>query len=53
MTILMPKDIPIVTAENQLGNAESQLWRHLVNTHGSPRYSAFGVRCWKIPPPDS
>jgi len=22
-------------------------------THGSPRYSAFWVRCWKIPPPDS
>jgi len=51
LTILMPKDIAIETAENQLGNAGSQLWRHLVNTHGSPRYSAFGVRCWKIPPP--
>jgi len=50
LTILMPKDIAIETAENQLGNAGSQLWRHLVNTHGSPRYSAFGVRCWKIPP---
>jgi len=51
----MPKDIAIETVENQLGNAGSQLWRHLVNTgtHGSPRYSAFGVRCWKIPPPDS
>ena len=50
LTILMPKDNAIETAENQLGNAGSQLWRHLVNTHGSPRYSAFGVRCWKIPP---
>ena len=52
----MPKDIAIETAENQLGNTGSQLWRHfthLVNTHGSPRYSAFRVRCWKIPPPDS
>ena len=49
----MLKDIVIETAENQLGNAGSQLWRHLVNTHGSPQYSAFGVRCWKIPPPDS
>ena len=26
----MPKDIAIETAENQLGNAGSQLWRHLV-----------------------
>ena len=25
----------------------------LGDTHGSPRYSAFGVRCWKIPSPDS
>jgi len=49
----MPKYIAIETAENQLGNAGSQLWRHLVNTHGSHRYSAFRVRCWKIPPPDS
>ena len=49
----MPKNIAIETAENQLGNARSQLWRHLVNTHGSPRYSAFGVRCWKIPPLNS
>ena len=48
----MLKDIAIETAENQLGNAVSQLWRHLVNTRGSPRYSAVGVRCWKIPPPD-
>jgi len=48
----MPKDIAIETAENQLGNAGSQLWRHLVNTHGSPQYSAFGVRCWKISPPE-
>jgi len=32
----MPKDIAIETAENQLGNVGSQLWRHLVNTHGSP-----------------
>jgi len=47
----MPKNIAIETAENQLGNAGSQLWRHLVNTHGSPRYSAFVVRCWKIPAP--
>jgi len=45
----MPKNNAIETAENQLGNAGSQLWRHLVNTHGSPRYSAFRVRCWKIP----
>jgi len=49
----MRKNIAIETAENQLGNAGSQLWRHLVSTHGSPRYSAFGVRCWKIPPPYS
>jgi len=49
--ILMPKNIAIETAENQLGNAGSQLWRHLVNTRGYARYSAFGVRCWKIPPP--
>jgi len=49
----MPKNIAVETAENQLGNAGSQLWHHLVDTHGSPRYSAFGVRCWKIPPPDS
>ena len=47
----MPKNIAIETAENQLGNAGSQLWRHLVNTRGCARYSAFGVRCWKIPPP--
>jgi len=46
----MPKNIAIETAENQLGNAGSQLWRHLVNTHGSPRYSAFRGCCWKIPP---
>jgi len=45
----MLKDIAIETAEKQLGNAGSQLWRHVVNTHGSLRYSAFGVRCWKIP----
>ena len=49
----MPKDIAIETAENQLGNAGSQLWRHLVSTRGSSRYSAFRVRCWKIPSPDS
>ena len=49
----MPKNIVIETAENELGNAGSQLWRHLVDTHGSPRYSAFGVRCWKIRPPHS
>jgi len=49
----MPKDIAIETDENQLGNAGSQLWRHLVNTHGSQRYSAFRVRCWKIPSLDS
>jgi len=49
----MPKDIGIETAENQLGNAGSQLWRHSVDTHGCPRYFAFGVRCWKIPSPDS
>jgi len=49
----MRKDIAIETAENQLGNVGSQLWRHLVNTHRSLQYSAFGVRCWKIPPPDS
>ena len=49
----MWKDIAIETAENQLGNVGSQLWCHLVNTRGSLRYSAFGVRCWKIPPPDS
>ena len=30
----MRKDIAIETAENQLGNVGSQLWRHLVNTHG-------------------
>ena len=45
----MPKNNAIETAENQLGNAGSQLWRHLVNTHVSPRYSAFRVRCGKIP----
>jgi len=39
--ILMPKDIAIETAENQLGNAGIQLWRYLVNTHGSSWYSAF------------
>ena len=39
----MPKDIAIETAENQLGNAGSQLWRHLVITHSSPRYSAHGA----------
>ena len=50
----MPKNIAIETAVNQLGNAGSQLWRHSVGIHGpTPRYSAFGVRCWKIPPPDS
>jgi len=49
----MPKNIAIEAAENQLGNAGSQLWRHSVDTHGSPWYSAFGVRCWKIPPPYS
>ena len=42
----MPKNIAIETAENRLGNAGTQLWRHLVNTHGSPQYSALGV-----PPP--
>ena len=31
----MLKDIVIETAENQLGNAGSQLWRHLVNTTGA------------------
>jgi len=31
----MPKNIAIETADNQLGNAGSQLWRHLVDTHGS------------------
>ena len=46
----MPKYITIETAENKLGNAGSQLWRDFVDTHGSPRYSAFGIRCWKIPP---
>jgi len=42
----MPKNIAIETAENQLGNAGTKLWRHLVNTDGSPQYSALGV-----PPP--
>jgi len=45
----MPKNSAIKSAENELGNAGSQLWRHLVNTHGPARHSAYGVRCWKIP----
>jgi len=43
----MPKDIAIETAENQLGNAGSQLWRHLVNT---PVLMALrGIRHWEFP----
>jgi len=33
----MTKNIAIETAENQIGSAGSQLWRHLVDTHGSPQ----------------
>jgi len=50
----MPKDIAIETAENQLRNAGSQLWRHLVNTHMALRgilHSKFAVGI--SPPPDS
>jgi len=48
----MSKDIAIETAENQLGNAGSP--RHLVNTPVLMTLCGIlGVRCWKIPPPDS
>jgi len=39
----MPKDIAIETVENQLGNAGSQLWRHLVGQYQGGYMALRGI----------